>query len=302
MSSTLDPVPENPPLSGKSDHAPVIRCRRAVFGYRGRAITAPVDLEVNRGEVVAVLGANGSGKSTVIKGLLGLSEVLAGEVFLFDVPRERFRTYHRLGYVPQRHTLSGSVRATTREVVATGLLSRRPWWRRASGKDRARVQESLEMVDLVDRAETDVATLSGGQQRRVLIARALAGGPDVLIMDEPTAGVDAAHQEALAVVLHRLAATGVTMIVVTHELAALRGIVDRIVEMDAGRVSFDGTPATYGDARAAGAGAGTGGGSQLDPGGHHHDDDDQHDGDGQGPPLLGPGPLDPPVRTHRRGH
>lgn len=280
---------------------PVLRCDQARFGYGGRAITAALDLVIDHGHVVALLGANGSGKSTLVKGVLGLSDLIDGSVEILGVPLAKFTTHHRLGYVPQRHTLSSSVRSTTREVVATGLLSSRPWWRRAGRVDAERISAALEVVGLSDRADTDVATLSGGQQRRVLIARALVGGPDVLIMDEPTAGVDAAHQDALAVVLRRLASTGVTMIVVTHELAALRGIVDRIVEMDTGRISFDGTPTAYADHRAALARAADSGSNvqaidhdaiDHDPGhgGHHHDDEVVDDPAAR--LLLGSGPLD----------
>lgn len=265
----------------------VLTLDRAVFGYHGTAITQPLDLGILEGQVVAVLGANGSGKSTLVKGVLGLSELLSGSVSIFGAPRARFSEHQRVGYVPQRHTLSGSVRATTREVVGTGLLAARPWWRGVSRRDRDRIDGALDAVDLLDRAGADVATLSGGQHRRVLIARALAGGPDVLLLDEPTAGVDASHQAALATVLRRLAGTGVTMVLVTHELAAMRGVVDRIIEMDAGRVAFDGTPAGYREvaaARAAAAGAASEGHD-----GHHADHEpEQHHPSG----LLGPGPLD----------
>lgn len=268
---------------------PVVRCRAAVFGYQNTPVTRPLNLEIGAGEVVALLGANGSGKSTLVKGLLGLSSVLGGSVELFGTPRGRFREHRRVGYVPQRHTLSGSIRATTREVVSTGLLSARPWWRRASPADHAQVDDALARVDLIDRADTDVATLSGGQQRRALIARALAAGPEVLVMDEPTAGVDAAHQEALAVVLRRLTETGVTMIVVTHELAALRGLVHRIVEMDAGQVAFDGPPDAYAEHRAAQARAAAAHSETTAHDGYHCDEGSTT----QTPPLLGPGPLDP---------
>jgi zinc transport system ATP-binding protein len=97
-------------------------------------------------------------------------------------------------------------------------------------------------VGLSDRATADVSTLSGGQQRRVLIARALASEPDVLLMDEPTAGVDTANQQVLSTVLARLRERGTTMVIVTHELSALAGIVSRIVLVQGGRIAFDGTP------------------------------------------------------------
>ena len=102
------------------------------------------------------------------------------------------------------------------------------------------IARALDIVGLADRAGTDVSTLSGGQQRRVLIARALAAQPDVLLMDEPTAGVDTANQHVLAEVLGRLAAQGVTMLVVTHEMDAFVEVVTRVVVVDRGGVVFDG--------------------------------------------------------------
>lgn len=252
-----------PVTPGSTAATAVLDLHRASFGYQGRPVVTDVDLTVRRGEVVAILGPNGSGKTTMVKGLLGLSEHLSGDVTVLGTPLERLRDRTRIGYVPQRHTLTGGVKATVREVVATGLLSGRPWWRRVGSADRGTIQHALETVGLADRARFDVETLSGGQQRRVLIARALVAGPEVLVMDEPTAGVDRASQQVLAGVLRRLGEAGTTMLVVTHELAALRGVVDRIVEVDSGHVTFDGDPRTYADhqgelARAAGRADGGG--------------------------------------------
>jgi zinc transport system ATP-binding protein len=141
------------------------------------------------------------------------------------------------------------------------------------------VGEAIEAVGLADRADEEVASLSGGQQRRVLIARALAGRPDLLVMDEPTAGVDHASQLALAQVLRRLAADGTSMVVVTHELDALHDVVTRIVCMDDGHIDLDGTPAQW----AAHTGHATGSG-------HHHPDEPAPLRPGA---VLGSGPLDP---------
>ncbi len=224
---------------------PVISLREASFGYADQVVVARVDLDVHRGDVVAVLGPNGSGKSTLVKGILGLDDHLGGDVQLFGTPRDRFSEFTRLGYVPQRHSLSASVRATAAEIVEVGRLPHRPWWRPASREDRRIVMRSLDIVGLGDRAAEDVSTFSGGQQRRVLIARALAAQPDVLVMDEPTAGVDANNQRVLVDVLHRLAANGTTMLIVTHELAALEDLVTRVVCLSDGRVDFDGSATAY---------------------------------------------------------
>ncbi|MEO9151650.1 MAG: metal ABC transporter ATP-binding protein [Lapillicoccus sp.] len=224
---------------------PIISLRSATFGYADRAVVSDVTLDVRLGEVVAVLGPNGSGKSTLVRGLLGLTEHLGGDLELFGVPRERFHDHARVGYVPQRHTLSTSVRATAEEIVATGRLVRQSWFGRPNREDQSVIDRALEVVGLADRARADVTTLSGGQQRRVLIARALASQPDVLVMDEPTAGVDSASQHVLAQVLGRLAAQGVTMLIVTHEMDAFLDVVTRVVVVDDGHVAFDGPADTW---------------------------------------------------------
>lgn len=261
---------------------PLIDLRSASFGYADRTVVSRVDLLVHPGEVLALLGPNGSGKSTLVRGILGLTQQQGGEVRLLGTPRERFHEHTRIGYVPQRHSLSAAVRATVREIVAVGRLPHRPWWRPASREDRSVVADAIAAVGLADRADEEVATLSGGQQRRVLIARALAGRPDLLVMDEPTAGVDHASQSALAEVLRRLAADGTSMLVVTHELDALYDIVTRIVCMDAGHVHFDGTTAEY-VAHLAVEGHGRGSA-------HQHA---EHTLPRTGGRVLGGGPLDP---------
>lgn len=267
--------------------APVLVLADAAFGYGERPVVSGVDLSIRPGEVVALLGPNGSGKSTLVKGILGLNDHLGGTVELFGTPASHFDQRYRIGYVPQRHSLSTSVRSTVREVVAIGRLPHRRWWRPSSPVDAAVVDRALELVGLADRAREDVSTLSGGQQRRVLIARALSAEPEVLVMDEPTAGVDAASQRVLAQVLARLAARGTTMLIVTHELGPLLGIVTRVVCTRAGRVDFDGTLTAYRRSH----------GHPGEPG--HHHDDEPDPGDGRSPDAITGGPFDRPRRGSR---
>ncbi len=224
---------------------PLVRTRGASFGYDDVPVVTGIDLTVDDGEVVALLGPNGSGKSTLVRGLLGLVPHLGGQVELFGTPLAAGAERHRIGYVPQRHTLANAVRSTVTEIVATGRLTHRRWWQPTTTTDRRHVREALDLVGLSDRATDEVSTLSGGQQRRVLIARALAADPDLLVMDEPTAGVDQGNQVVLGQLFAELAARGASMLVVTHELDALESSVTRIVCLDGGRVDFDGTPAAY---------------------------------------------------------
>ncbi len=223
-------------------HDPVIWLRDASFGYGGNPVVRGVTLEIARGDSLAVLGANGGGKSTLVKGLLGLNEQLSGDVRVLGDPLGRLKGRGRVGYVPQRHTLSTSVVATVGEVVAIGRLPRLGPFGRMRAPDRAIVADALEVVGLGGLQRADVTHLSGGQQRRVLVARALAAEPEVLVMDEPTAGVDEENQRVIARAMIHLAGTGVTLLTVTHELDALSEAVDRVLVVDAGRVVFDGAP------------------------------------------------------------
>ncbi|NJC10677.1 zinc transport system ATP-binding protein [Micromonospora profundi] len=236
--------------------APVISVEHAVVGYDGRPVLRDVSLNVTAGEVVAVLGANGSGKSTLIRAVLGLVPLSTGSISLFDQPLRRFRQWQRIGYVPQRLGAGGGVPATVREVVGSGRLARRGLLRPPGAADRAAVDAALRAVGLADRAADPVATLSGGQQQRTLIARALAGRPELLILDEPTAGVDAASQEAFAGALRDFVGDGGTVLLVAHELGPLRPVISRAVVVHEGGICHDGPV--------------------PDPAGHHAEPDHDH--------------------------
>ncbi|MFC0532592.1 metal ABC transporter ATP-binding protein [Phytohabitans kaempferiae] len=211
-----------------------------VVAYGDRPVLRDVSLRVASGEVVAILGANGSGKSTLIRAVLGLNPLRAGSIALFGTPLRRFRQWHRIGYVPQRIGAGSGVPATVREVVASGRLARRGLFRPPGATDRAVVMAALHAVGLADRAGDPVATLSGGQQQRTLIARALAGQPELLVLDEPTAGVDAASQDAFAEALHGFVTGGGTVLLVAHELGPLQPLVGRAVVVHDGRIAHDG--------------------------------------------------------------
>ena len=221
---------------------PVVCVHGGNIALAGRPILRGIDLTVRRGEVVAILGANGSGKSTLVRGLMGLTPWTSGDVRLFDTPLHHFKEWRRVGYVPQRITAASGVPATVLEVVSSGRLARRKLLLPMSPDDRRAVRAAIAAVELADRTRDAVAQLSGGQQQRVLIARALAGQPDLFVLDEPNAGVDRHNQIALADTLRPLVEHGTTVLFVLHELGPLAPLIDRAVVIREGRIVYDGPP------------------------------------------------------------
>ena len=221
---------------------PVIEIQDGAVSLGGRPVLRGISLSVTKGEVVAVLGANGSGKSTLVRAIMGLVSTRYGQVKLFGTPLEKFRDWRRIGFVPQRVTAAAGVPASVWEVVASGRLSRRPLLLPLRKADRVAIDDAIEAVGLAGKAKDGVSTLSGGQQQRALIARALAGQPDLFVLDEPTAGVDLESQQAFAHTLEVLVDRGATIVLVAHELGPMTPLIGRTVVMRDGRVAYDGQP------------------------------------------------------------
>lgn len=197
-----------------------------------------VDLTVRAGEAVAVLGANGSGKSTLVRAVTGLIPVHSGTIELFGTPLGPNAPMHRVGYVPQRVSATSGVVATAVEVVQSGLLGK---GRLRPGRDATRkAVEALESVGLGAAAHRPVTELSGGQQQRVLIARALVREPELLVLDEPTVGLDPVLRRDLWDLFARLRDEGVSLLVSSHVMDEAARC-DRLVLLRAGQVLADAT-------------------------------------------------------------
>jgi zinc transport system ATP-binding protein len=237
MSKGDDPLepPKRPTLG-----ATVLAAADVSVELGGLPVLRGVTMSVRAGEAVALLGGNGSGKSTLVRALLGLVPAQRGTVELFGIARPAFRDWSRIGYMPQRSTaaLSG---AKVKEVVAAGRLARRRPFVPPRADDRAAVARALETVGLTERSGDRLSELSGGQQQRVLLARALAGQPELLVLDEPTAGVDLASQTALTETLTQLVGAGTALVIVLHEVGWLAALLDRGIVLREGRVVYDGS-------------------------------------------------------------
>jgi zinc transport system ATP-binding protein len=213
------------------------------FAYPGGpSVLRDVNLAVEPGEFVAIAGPNGGGKTTLLRILLGLERPRTGTARLFGQPSARFDRRSRIAYLAQRAQLGIESPVTVREVVAAGRVPSRGLFGPLRARDHALVAEAVARVGLAERAGSPLSTLSGGQQQRAFIAKALAGEPDLLVLDEPTAGVDVDAQESLASLLEELHRDlAVTILFVSHEFGAVERFVERLV-LVRGAIVFDGNP------------------------------------------------------------
>jgi zinc transport system ATP-binding protein len=225
-----------------------VELRNVSFGYRvGQRVLRDIDLAIEEGEFVALAGPNGGGKTTLLRLVLGLERPHRGTTTLFGEPAHRFSRRSTLGYLAQRSQLGLDAPATVREVVSAGRLAVSGMLGPLRRRDRAIVDEAIGRVGLSDLADRPLARLSGGQQQRAFIAKALAAEPALLVLDEPTTGVDVEAQDALAALLDRLhRELGVTVVYVSHEFGAVERFVQRLV-LVRGTIVFDGPPSALPD-------------------------------------------------------
>lgn len=193
----------------------------AAFGYSGTPVIRGVELEIDAGEFLGIVGPNGAGKTTLFRGLLGLIPPLSGSVE---------RRADDIGYVPQRETLDPIYPVNVEEVVQMGAYGKLRGLRGLSSAARERARACLERVDMLDRRAHPFSSLSGGQRQRVLIARALMVEPQILLLDEPTSGVDRAAQTRIMELLLELSTKeGLAILLVSHELAMVRRTVQSVL-------------------------------------------------------------------------
>lgn len=202
-------------------------CKDLTLGYDGRAVAENLNFEAEKGDYLCIIGENGTGKSTLIKTLLDLNKPLSGEI-----KREASFSPRRIGYMPQKTPMQKDFPASVREVVLSGCLGGKGFWSFYTKADRKKAAEVMERLDISGLADRCIRELSGGQQQRVFLARAMCAAKDVLLVDEPCAGLDAggsAELYALLDELHR--ADGMTVLMVTHDLEAAGVYADKILKL-----------------------------------------------------------------------
>ena len=191
-------------------------------------------MDISQGEFVAILGANGTGKTTLLKVILGLLPIAHGSVSTNS---------DNIGYIPQRLPIQGGVPISVAEYISTGLRVKKinPFWIKSF--ESKLITQVLNTIGLINIKNSNLYNLSAGQQRRVMIARALISNPDILLLDEPTAGIDSESQKSLKDILSNYKKNLKTIILVTHELEILEPLVDRVIVLGTkvrGSVIYDG--------------------------------------------------------------
>ncbi len=224
----------------------LIKASRVTFGYGQRLVLLDVSLTINAGDFLAIIGPNGSGKTTLVKILLGLLRPSTGSVEIMGRPVGEFTDWRTIGYVPQKAThIDPYFPASVEEVVGMALLSNKRILGRPRGRRSDAVLGALRQVDLDEYAGWRIGRLSGGQQQRVFIARALVTRPRVLILDEPTTGVDAATQGRFYDILDRLnKAEGITIVLITHDIGVVNRHVTQVACLNE-RLSYHGSHAEF---------------------------------------------------------
>jgi manganese transport system ATP-binding protein len=230
------------PIVDEATHGtPVVAVDDLVVSYGANRALEGVDLEITPGLVHGLIGMNGSGKSTLFKALMGLVRPTSGSIALFGADPRDARRRGRVAYAPQDEDVDDAFPVSVREVVAMGRYGRLGPLRRLRPEDRDAVDAALKRCELTDLADRQIGALSGGQRKRAFVARGLAQGAELLLLDEPFAGVDKRSEATITALLRSLAAEGRTILVSTHDLVAVPALCDELALINR-RIVAQGTP------------------------------------------------------------
>jgi ABC-type Mn2+/Zn2+ transport system ATPase subunit len=211
---------------------PIITAVNATIGYPKKVALTDLTLTISEGEFVGIIGPNGSGKTTFLKGILGLLPLISGSLQIFDCACDKMRCHHRarIGYLPQKGLVDPDYPITAGEVALMGRFGAMGLIKRPTRSDREIVLESLTDVGMASLSDFPFGALSSGQQQRVLIARALSQRPKILLLDEPTTGIDAtAQRQLLDLVCHLHKTYRLTILFVTHDINMMSDVADTMI-------------------------------------------------------------------------
>ena len=213
---------------------PVIRVEDLYYRVGKQEILSDISFEIEQGDYVALLGPNGGGKTTLAKAILGLLVPSSGKIEIFGEERKHFKSWYKVGYVPQNVSLFDSnFPLSVYEAVSLGLAAKKSWFSRLDNGDREQIEAVIEMASIADLRDKNLSELSGGQRQRVMIARALVSQPEILILDEPSTGVDIASQHKFYDFLKKLnQEENLTIIFITHDLGVIADDVTHVLSVN----------------------------------------------------------------------
>lgn len=212
---------------------PVFEIKDVTYEYKDKLEATPalqsISFSINQGEFLAIVGPNGSGKSTLLKLILGVYKLQQGNILINGKTRKSFNAWQEIGYVSQKAAAHAKgFPATVKEVVLSGLTKEKGLFKRFNKKDNEQLDKTLKLLDIEHIKNQNVSNLSGGQAQRVFIARALINEPSILVLDEPTEGIDSRHVKDFYNVLFKLKKQNVTILLVTHDIGVVVDNADKV--------------------------------------------------------------------------
>lgn len=213
-----------------------IEIKNLKFGYNENLILKGVNLDLDQGDFAVISGENGSGKSTLIKLILGELKKDHGSIKLFGIDMEDFKNFDKIGYVPQvNEAIKVAFPVSAREYVGLNLYKEFSIFKTITKKSKSKIENTFSTLKIKDLIDRPVNTLSGGQAQRVMIARAMVNNPDILILDEPTVGIDQKSKEDfLDLLVHLNTHHGISILMITHEMDILGDYVDKVFKLKEG--------------------------------------------------------------------
>ncbi|EXX86664.1 ABC transporter [Paenibacillus darwinianus] len=225
--------------AGGACHEEVIKLTGVSFSYENQPVITNLNFSVQERDFVGLIGSNGAGKTTLLRMIVGLLKPAEGSVSLFGKPVSQFDQWEKIGYVPQKNAFNPLFPATVREVVLSGLYSRGKLFKRISKVDQIKCDDALHAMRIEDLAGKRIGMLSGGQQQRVFLARALINNPALLILDEPTVGIDTETQEGFFhMIRHMHKHHNITFLMVSHDMDRFRSYLGDEPAREAGKLKF----------------------------------------------------------------
>ncbi|RTE09734.1 metal ABC transporter ATP-binding protein [Paenibacillus whitsoniae] len=220
-------------------HQSIVTLDEVSFAYDHKKIIDRLAFNVLERDFVGVIGSNGAGKTTLLKMLVGLLKPTSGEIRLFDKPLSSFKDWERIGYVPQKNAFNPLFPATVREVVLSGMYSKKRIYRRLTKAEQQKAEDAMLAMRIEDLAERRIGQLSGGQQQRAFLARAIVNNPELLILDEPTVGIDAETQAGFfRMIRHMHQHHHMTFIMVSHDMDMMQSYLGTEPKQVSGGIKF----------------------------------------------------------------